>query len=228
MKLIIRVSGKGTTNPPPGERNYLRPTGVRIYAKPDPGNSFSHWNGNFPQSGSRSSPVIIYVDGNKYVTACFKEMMKLTIKVDGEGTTEPTPGNYYYESSTQISVSAIPASGWRFEKWLGDVPNPESKTVTIKLDRNHPKINITACYTKIPVIKYVINHNTREIHKSNCYWVGKIYPSHREDVNYDLEIVYDWIRNKGYNGCYWCLRRYDTDSQTLPVVLKNLESDLNQ
>lgn len=60
--------------------------------------------------------------------------------------------------------------------------------------------------------KYIINHNTKEIHRStyvtlNCR-INEMHPSHREDTNDDWRVA-QLIRS-GYNGCYWCYRSQDT------------------
>jgi hypothetical protein len=41
-----------------------------------------------------------------------------------------------------------------------------------------------------------------------------------------LQDVADLIEHSGYNGCHFCLPRYDTDTRTLQQVLQNLNQDL--
>lgn len=60
--------------------------------------------------------------------------------------------------------------------------------------------------------KYVINHNTKEIHRyayrtANCQ-IPEITSSHRENTDSDGRVA-QLIRN-GYNGCYWCYRSQHT------------------
>lgn len=38
--------------------------------------------------------------------------------------------------------------------------------------------------------------------------------------------VAELIENNGYNGCYYCLPRYDTNTLTLQTVLQNLNEYL--
>jgi hypothetical protein len=61
--------------------------------------------------------------------------------------------------------------------------------------------------------KYIINHNTKEIHRTlfvneNCK-IDEIRPIHREDTDYDWRVAQ--LINQGYNGCYWCYRQQHTD-----------------
>lgn len=60
--------------------------------------------------------------------------------------------------------------------------------------------------------KYIINHNTKEIHRTaytvpNCR-INEILREHREDTDYDWKVAQ--LIKSGYNGCYWCYRSQDT------------------
>lgn len=72
---------------------------------------------------------------------------------------------------------------------------------------------------------YVANLNTKEIHKPDCIWVSKMANSNKHNFR-SLEKVADLIENNGYNGCHFCLPRYDTDTLTKSKVLQNMNEDL--
>lgn len=60
--------------------------------------------------------------------------------------------------------------------------------------------------------KYIVNHNTKEIHRtaftvSSCR-ISEIKSDHREDTDSDGRVA-QLIRD-GYNGCYYCYRSQDT------------------
>ncbi|SFM35450.1 hypothetical protein SAMN04488054_13718 [Salibacterium qingdaonense] len=60
--------------------------------------------------------------------------------------------------------------------------------------------------------KYIINHNTEEVHRTaertrNCR-IPEIHATHREDTDNDGRVA-QLIRDK-YNGCYWCYRSQHT------------------
>ena len=61
---------------------------------------------------------------------------------------------------------------------------------------------------------YLANSNTKEIHdldntQTNCQ-INEILPEHKIPLP-TLDEVLDYINNKGYNGCRWCLEKYHTD-----------------
>ena len=71
----------------------------------------------------------------------------LTINVNGQGTTDPTPGAHVYTKGTTVVVTAYPADGWSFVNWTGSVTsanNPlsirmnSSKTITANFTYNGP------------------------------------------------------------------------------------------
>lgn len=41
----------------------------------------------------------------------------LTIKISGQGSTNPATGSYPYDPDASVTVSATPASGWEFQSW---------------------------------------------------------------------------------------------------------------
>jgi len=73
----------------------------------------------------------------------------LTIKVNGQGTTEPSPKNYLYLKGAQVSITALPASGWEFRYWTGaDDNNLNPTTVTLTSDKT-----VTAFFKEKPLPK---------------------------------------------------------------------------
>ncbi len=76
-----------------------------------------------------------------------------------------------------------------------------------------------------PEPSYVANRNSKEIHKSDCLWVTRMKDENKIPCG-NLNEVAEMISNKGYNGCFYCLTRYDRDTLTLQEVLNNLEEDL--
>jgi beta-lactamase superfamily II metal-dependent hydrolase len=66
----------------------------------------------------------------------------LTISVNGQGTTNPSLGTYEYVNGTQATVTASPASGWKFDHWGGDASGT-SPTIVITMDSDK---NVTAYF----------------------------------------------------------------------------------
>lgn len=66
----------------------------------------------------------------------------LTISVNGQGTTNPSPGTHTYDDGTQVTITASPDSGWKFDHWDGDISGTSS-TIVITMDSNK---NVTAYF----------------------------------------------------------------------------------
>jgi hypothetical protein len=72
---------------------------------------------------------------------------------------------------------------------------------------------------------YVANVNSKEIHRLDCHWVSLMAAGNKLHCE-DLQEVAELIEVSGYNGCHFCLPRYDTDTLTIQRVLENLNEDL--
>jgi hypothetical protein len=70
----------------------------------------------------------------------------LTISVNGQGTTNPSPGTHQYDDGIQATITASPASGWAFDYWGGDASGT-SPTVVITIDSNK---DVTAYFKPKP------------------------------------------------------------------------------
>nr|NIQ17190.1 hypothetical protein [Candidatus Aenigmarchaeota archaeon] len=64
----------------------------------------------------------------------------LTISSSEGGTTDPDTGTYSYDHGTEVSITAIPDSGYEFSGWTGDVPdgheNDNPVTITMDSDKS--------------------------------------------------------------------------------------------
>ena len=65
-----------------------------------------------------------------------KKQFDLTISSASGGTTDPEPGTYSYPIDSDVSVTAIPDSDFRFSGWTGDIPegHEEDNPLTITMD----------------------------------------------------------------------------------------------
>lgn len=52
---------------------------------------------------------------------CCTEEYKLSVEVTGNGSYEVTPQKNNYEEGESVTITAIPDSGWLFNKWLGSM-----------------------------------------------------------------------------------------------------------
>jgi len=69
----------------------------------------------------------------------------LTISAGTGGTTDPVPGNYTHDAGTQVTVTAQPNSGYKFNGWSGAVTGT-TNPVTITMDGDK---SITASFATI-------------------------------------------------------------------------------
>jgi hypothetical protein len=108
---------------------------------------FDAWSGDLDET---ENPTSIIMDSDKQITITFTEKPKYSLEINivGNGTVEVDGEEYatpmmVYEDS-EISLQAIPASGWKFDEWSGDITgttNPKIFTVTTNS-------SITATFTQ--------------------------------------------------------------------------------
>ena len=103
---------------------------VQLSAVPSVGWSFGSWSGGL--SGS-ANPATLTITGNMAVNATFTQnVYALTTSTVGNGSVSlNNTGPYHYGDVVQLS--AVPATGWTFDHWTGDLSgsvNPALLTVT--------------------------------------------------------------------------------------------------
>ena len=146
--LTINIAGSGNVN--------LNNTGpyyygdvVQLTAVPVIGWSFDHWGGDL--SGS-ANPTTLLINGNKAVSATFTQnVYTLTVTTTGSGSVNRnSTGPYHY--GDVVELTAVPATGWSFDHWSGDLSgsnNPKTiiingnKDVTATFMQNMYTLNIT-------------------------------------------------------------------------------------
>lgn len=57
----------------------------------------------------------------------FGELFEVTISIEGGGSTDPVPNTYTYAEGEDISIEAIPDTGWEFAGWTGDVETEDQE-----------------------------------------------------------------------------------------------------
>ncbi len=58
------------------------------------------------------------------------------------GSLDLGTGVHEYAPGTEITITAMPQSGFRFSYWLGDVSDPTSSTTTVRLDQSRAVIAV--------------------------------------------------------------------------------------
>ncbi len=145
------ATGTISLSPPPGTNGYAAGTAVTITATPNTGYKFVKWSGS---SAALANKIVIKMTANKTLTANFAALAQYQLTVNlnpptaGTVIKSPTPvsGTSYY-AGTHVSLTAVPATGFKFVKWVGQVlPSANLATVTMNANKT-----VTAVFASVPV-----------------------------------------------------------------------------
>ncbi len=158
--LTINYDGRGTTQPEMGTHTYEANELVEIVAEAAEGWEFDYWRGDVMEADENVANV--YMDADKEVTAVFapedeeeeKEQYELIMDQDGQGDISPSIGRHEYEEYELVELEAIPAEGWQFERWEGDVTNPDSPETSIQMEEDQ---EVTAIFTREEIEEYELS-----------------------------------------------------------------------
>jgi len=59
--------------------------------------------------------------------------------MEGEGEVIPGKGVHIYEEGTQVTLKATPAEEWKFQGWIGDIPEDQGDQLKIEIEINQDK-----------------------------------------------------------------------------------------
>jgi len=100
---------------------------VNLVAAPASGYRFVDWTGDVDGIENVEAPsTTITMNGDYSITANFEaisaEQCSLTVSSSVGGlVTTPGEGTFAYDAGTVVSLVAVPASGYQFVNWTGDV-----------------------------------------------------------------------------------------------------------
>lgn len=122
--LNVEVEGSGTVLRNPSRGTYPLGTTVNLSAVANPGWVFSHWEGDITGSSADNT---ITMDENKNVTAVFAAI-PYSINIDYEsdrGSIEINPAKDYYIYGEEVTITAIPNTGYRFSVFAREIDDYE-------------------------------------------------------------------------------------------------------
>jgi uncharacterized repeat protein (TIGR02543 family) len=129
------AGGQLTSDPAPGEDNRFTRNSIAMFTvAPAAGYRFDKWTGDVSDT---VTSVSIIMDSNKSISVTFIRIYNLTTSknVAAGGTVSPDKG--IYDIGTEVTITATPASGYRFDKWTGDISgNTPSVKITMSSDMN--------------------------------------------------------------------------------------------
>ncbi len=146
-KLNVDTSGTGTgsVSKSPNLSEYYPGQQVTLTANPSADSVFSGWSG--AASGSDTS-VTVTMDGNKSVTANFTAKPRYTLETSvtpaGSGSVSVSPTQADFYQGQTVSLTANPASGWRFGSWSGSATG-SANPLSISMSEDK---DITATFIK--------------------------------------------------------------------------------
>lgn len=148
------IKVNGTSYELPWSGSFASGATVALEAVPQSGWEFGSWSGE--ASGS-ANPISVTMNGNKSITATFNQLaytLSLTGSGDGSvkvnGTGHSLPWSEQFLSNSEVTLEAVPQSGWQFTTWSGDASgNANPITVTMSGAKD-----IAATFTRI---SYTLN-----------------------------------------------------------------------
>jgi len=141
-----QVAVNGVTHSLPWVEGFGMGSPVTVEALPDATSDFTGWFGDF--SGTTNPMAIVadadYVIGLEFAAAGHA----LTLDASGQGrilvdgVERVTPWSATFEPGVDVTVEALPASGWRFAGWAGDAES-QASLASIAMDGDK---QIEACF----------------------------------------------------------------------------------
>ena len=120
-------------------------------ATPAQGWIFDHWDGDL--SGS-ANPATVTMTSNKNISAYFiqdsRNYFTITKQASPGGSITQTPEGSSLPEGTNVTLKAVPLSGWKFNGWTGDHSGTDATYTITSLNRN---ISVSASF--IPLDRFV-------------------------------------------------------------------------
>jgi uncharacterized protein YkwD len=152
--------GGSVVVPGEGTFTYAAGTSVNLIATPTTGYQFVNWTGDVGTIGDANAPsTTIAMSGDYSIVANFEPIpavrYNLTITAAGGGlVTSPGQGTFAYDAGTVVGLVALPACGYHFVNWTGNVgtvANVNAASTTITMNGNY---SIRANFAAIPASQY--------------------------------------------------------------------------
>jgi hypothetical protein len=125
--------GEGKIELSPSGGVYEAGTMVIMTAIPAPGYIFASWSGD---ASGIDSTIKIIMNSDKNIVANFKKLIyKLTTSINPLNGGNINPASGSYDIGTVVTLTAIPATGYKFLSWAGDASGTSS-SITITMNSN--------------------------------------------------------------------------------------------
>lgn len=116
---------------------------------------YTSWMISSAANGNKVSALYDYDNDDIYLVVFAPEAApqpcSLAVSITGGGSTAPQPGTYVYEAGTNVSLSAMPSSGYVFKAWLiNGTTEYASKTVNFTIGGNTTALAIFDAAPPLP------------------------------------------------------------------------------
>jgi len=140
------TGGSVAVNPAPGtDGRYTRDTITMLTASPASGYRFDRWSGDV---SDKVTSVSITMNANKSINTYFIKVYTLSTAASPSEGGSISPGSGTYDEGTSVVLTATAASGYRFDRWSGDVSDRVTP-VTVAINTNK---SITANFIKVYIL----------------------------------------------------------------------------
>lgn len=214
LTVNILPTGGGSTNPAAGTTSYASGTNVTVTATASTGYHFVNWTGD--ASGTNAT-VIVTMNASKNITANFAlnspPQRTLTMQVNqvAWGSTDPAIGNHQYPENTNVTVKALPATGYRFVNWTGPVANSTSSTTTVYMDGDK---TVTANFETVP--RYTL---TMQTDPAGDVGGTTTPPSGNSQYDQNTQVTLQAFPKTGYRFDHWQGDVASTSNPTTSIVM---------
>jgi hypothetical protein len=146
--------GSVTVSPAPGaDDKFTRNTVVTLTATPVAGYGWKSWLGT---ANDATNPTTVTISSDKHIVVSFEQRFQLTVNSqlvtgstvtvpEGSVSVNPAPGtDTRYTKDSVVTMTATPASGYRFDRWSGDATG-KTNPATVSMSYNR---NVTAVFVR--------------------------------------------------------------------------------
>ncbi|MGL4400624.1 MAG: InlB B-repeat-containing protein, partial [Luteolibacter sp.] len=137
----------GSISQPSSDGSYPQDTGVEVRATGRLGYGFSSWGGAL--AGSTTNPTTVVMDANKTISANYVPVPTYRLNVSSSnGAVTLSPPGGVYNVGAEVTLTAVPNSGFTLSSWTGDASGSStSTTVTMTGDKSISASFIVALVT---------------------------------------------------------------------------------
>jgi hypothetical protein len=145
----VVTSTTGTDPAKPSASPYKEGTVVTLTAVPSEGYRFLGWEGD---AAGDTSSVVVTMDTVKNITARFIALYALNVSSEPANGGSVSPADGIYDDGSTATITASPASGYRFDGFSGDAAG-DSSTIAVTMDNSK---NITAHFVLQHTLKVLV------------------------------------------------------------------------